>query len=1040
MKPHRVRLHFPGIPKPSFAAAAFAVIAFSGHSVPAAVTEAWVQRHSSMANQSNDMPVAVVRDADNDIIVAGNSDAGIDGVDMLTIKYSGADGSVLWQRRYNNPAGGTNNTDQVKAVAVDGEGNVLVTGHTFSQTNGYGWYTAKYAAADGAVVWETNHAPGDSDNPASLAIDAAGDVIVSGFSQSPGKYETHLVKYAARDGRPVWTNVASESRESSSALAIDSRGDVVVSTRNRTAKYSGTDGARLWEKPVWSDRDTSLALDAAGNAVTGSAWTNDWISGYRLVKYAAADGAELWEKEIVDPGDPEAPEEPPSPEYVRDDPAGLALDGNGNVALARTSMIRIGTYAIHTARLAAADGSLVWEQRYRMPDHFLDISQAVAVDASGNVLVTGHSRYWHPGRGINTDMHTIKYAAEDGAVLWEAHYDGPAENSDDFPAALLVDGAGNVVVTGSSGLHPGSPDSLLDYHTAKYAAADGARLWESRYDAPAPSDDRAQAVAFDSAGNVIVTGYSAHDSLPAYGTDYYTAKYAAATGGLLWERRYDNGAFSFDQATGVAVDRADNVVVTGIFATIKYLADGTTAWIQPGSFNTALAVDDAGDVIVGAGHTYAGEIVIAKYAAADGALRWSSLRGTEYRYISAVGVDRDGNVIVTGAAGGDGSLDYYTAKFAGATGALIWDRRFDADGERDAATSLAVGPDGSVVVTGSVRKDSLIECGDSDCYTIKYAAANGAVLWERRYDPEYCSDEFANAVALDSAGNVLVTGSWTRFDAEGSLFGGSYTAKYAAGDGAVLWERSEANGTGPVALAVDDMGNAVVTGPTFPGFYTAKYAAADGTKLWSRGSRRAGAYAGALMGSADPLSPNPGTGDAHSLAIGPDGQIAITGSVDGNPGPRVGYDFETVLFRELPGPASFAAWAAGFGLSGESAAADADPDRDGLPNALEFVFGANPAAFTTPAISAAAAVSGDAMLVTFHRDDTSETPDISLTVESGTDLLTWPRVVHVGSDTASSAPGVTVVENGDAPDTVTVAIPIGQDNSKFVRLKVTISP
>jgi len=47
-----------------------------------------------------------------------------------------------------------------------------------------------------------------------------------------------------------------------------------------------------------------------------------------------------------------------------------------------------------------------------------------------------------------------------------------------------------------------------DYYTAKYAAADGALLWEQRYNGPANNDDLAQAVAVDAKGNAVVTGYS----------------------------------------------------------------------------------------------------------------------------------------------------------------------------------------------------------------------------------------------------------------------------------------------------------------------------------------------------------------------------------------------------------------------------------------------------------------------------------------------------------------------------------------------------
>ena len=50
---------------------------------------------------------------------------------------------------------------------------------------------------------------------------------------------------------------------------------------------------------------------------------------------------------------------------------------------------------------------------------------------------------------------------------------------------------------------------LLD---AKYAAADGAVLWERRYDSPVKGDDRALALVLDGRGNAVVAGYSYNGS------------------------------------------------------------------------------------------------------------------------------------------------------------------------------------------------------------------------------------------------------------------------------------------------------------------------------------------------------------------------------------------------------------------------------------------------------------------------------------------------------------------------------------------------
>jgi hypothetical protein len=135
-------------------------------------------------------------------------------------------------------------------------------------------------------------------------------------------------------------------------------------------------------------------------------------------------------------------------------------------------------FVVQSARAAATEA---WVVRYNGPANSHDMPKAVAVDSNGNVVVTGISF-----SAYRPDYYTAKYAAADGVLLWEKRYDGPG-NLDDFPAALAVDGRGNVLVTGSSW----GTSSYLDYYTAKYAAADGALLWEKRYNGPANNFDEA---------------------------------------------------------------------------------------------------------------------------------------------------------------------------------------------------------------------------------------------------------------------------------------------------------------------------------------------------------------------------------------------------------------------------------------------------------------------------------------------------------------------------------------------------------------------
>ncbi|MGI8924868.1 MAG: hypothetical protein ACR2HJ_12735 [Fimbriimonadales bacterium] len=82
---------------------------------------------------------------------------------------------------------------------------------------------------------------------------------------------------------------------------------------------------------------------------------------------------------------------------------------------------------------------------------------------------------------------------------WAARYDGPG-NLDDSGEALALDAAGNVYVTGSS---ESAENSTTEYATIKYDS-NGNQLWVARYDGPGNSLDQATALAVDAAGNVYI--------------------------------------------------------------------------------------------------------------------------------------------------------------------------------------------------------------------------------------------------------------------------------------------------------------------------------------------------------------------------------------------------------------------------------------------------------------------------------------------------------------------------------------------------------
>jgi hypothetical protein len=228
-----------------------------------------------------------------------------------------------------------------------------------------------------------------------------------------------------------------------------------------------------------------VATDTDGNVVvTGFSYNGDSNDDYLTIKYSAA-GVRLWTNIYNGTGN-----------WV-DHANAIAVDSNGNVFVTGESWngIRYDYLTI----VYSSSGVPLWTRRYNDEQGNAGSGNAIKVDATGNVIVTGDGCV------------TIKYSGA-GVALWTNRV-GLASG-----LALAVDGSGNVFVTGTVS----DPPFGVDYLTVAYSAT-GMPLWTNIYDGPANGDDRPAAVAVDSSGNVFVTGYS-------YGVgtseDWATIKYS----------------------------------------------------------------------------------------------------------------------------------------------------------------------------------------------------------------------------------------------------------------------------------------------------------------------------------------------------------------------------------------------------------------------------------------------------------------------------------------------------------------------------------
>jgi len=379
-----------------------------------------------------------------------------------------------------------------------------------------------------------------------------------------------------------------------------------------------------------------------------------------------------------------------------------------------------------------AAGNLLWSTAALPYDGGSgDEAVAMARGPSGNIYVLGRSYVLNNPSNLNdplnnNDYVVIKYDATNGSELWHQTYDHLTQ--DDVPTGLAVNASG-VYVTGSTC----STATACDYATVKFDPNTGGQLWERLYDGIAAGTDKAISVKLDLIGNVYVTGTSTGGS-----DDIVTIKYDSA-GNKLWESRYDSGWV--DRASAFAVDNAGNSYVAGMtyaggspaIVVLKYDSGGNQQWVETASGNaggdtlaSALAIDGAGNVYITGktGRVTDHDIITIKYLS-NGSTAWVHTFGTTGLddWGVDIAVDGSGNTYVLGAmTRGAGNTDFVTVKYdaAGTPSSAV---TYDAFTRMDTPSAMALGVDSGgdalVYATGT----SVDLGGLNEMATVRYQKA-----------------------------------------------------------------------------------------------------------------------------------------------------------------------------------------------------------------------------------------------------------------------------------------------------------------------------
>jgi hypothetical protein len=346
-------------------------------------------------------------------------------------------------------------------------------------------------------------------------------------------------------------------------------------------------------------------------------------------------------------------------------------------------------------------------------------------------------------------------------------------------------------------------------------------------------EDSGSAIAIDSEGNIIVTGYTGYISnTTAEDTDFLTIKYDIE-GNEIWNVTYNSG--TFDYAWDVALDSSDNVIVYGFNWTnlndlenmniyirvVKYNKDGIKQWDviyhkDISHFPGGVSVDSQDNIVFTGGYGDFDNLEFFAWTTkldSNGAELWSQTFTEDLISIgNAVTVDSNDNILVGGFAASFFAQGYIIIKYD-SNGNKVSVHRYKTGTQPNA---LTLDQNENIILTGY----NFYSSGQTNTWLIMKCNKQGALLWTREYNSG--GVEHAEDVAVDSQGNIITVGI--------SSFNGDFfehcAIVYDKNGNEICMKRPDIDGV-INGVAIDSNDNIYITGTVNQSydyvFYTDRY-------------------------------------------------------------------------------------------------------------------------------------------------------------------------------------------------------------------------